>query len=94
MVDVFLLSKPPGSTRAELCFKLMERSNEPVIYLFGDGVFHLLRAFEIPADRIIICKEDALKRGLPAGEGAYGQDEFYNRLVNEMMETADHVYTF
>jgi hypothetical protein len=94
MVDLFLLSKPPGSTRAELCFRLMERSNDPVIYLFGDGVFHLLRISEIPAGRIVICKEDAQKRGLAAGAGAYGQDEFYDRLVNEIMETADHVYTF
>jgi hypothetical protein len=94
MVDLFLLSKPPGSIRAEVCFKLMERSIDPAIYLFGDGVFHVIRASEIPAGRIIICKEDASKRGLPTGAGAYEQDEFYDRLVNEMMETADHVYAF
>jgi sulfur transfer complex TusBCD TusB component (DsrH family) len=94
MTDLFLLTKPPGSTRAELCFKLMERSSDPVIYLFGDGVFHLLSPAEIPADRVIICKEDASARGVPAGACAYGQDEFYDRLVHEMMETADHVYTF
>lgn len=94
MTDLFLLTKPPGSPRAELCFKLMERSDNPAIYLFGDGVFHLLSTPEIPAGRISICKEDALARGVPAGAGAYGQDVFYDRLVNEMMETADHVYTF
>lgn len=94
MVDLFLLSKPPGSIRSELCFKLMERSHDPVLYLFGDGVFHTISASQIPADRIVICKEDASRRGLPSGEGAYGQDEFYDRLVDEMMETADHVYTF
>jgi sulfur relay protein TusB/DsrH len=94
MTDLFLLTKPPGSTRAELCFKLVERSSDPIIYLFGDGVFHLLSAQKIPAGRIIVCKDDALARGVPAEAGAYGQDEFYDRLVNEMMETSDHVYTF
>jgi sulfur relay protein TusB/DsrH len=94
VADLFLLSKPPGSIRAELCFKLMERSDNPVIYLVGDGVFHLNGAQKIPVKRIIICKDDASARGVPADAGAYGQVEFYDRLVHEMMETSDHVYSF
>jgi tRNA 2-thiouridine synthesizing protein B len=94
MTDLFLLTKPPGSTRAELCFKLMERSGDPVLYLAGDGVFHLLGASQIPVGRIIVCRDDALARGVPAGTAASGQDEFYDRLVNEMMEIADNVYAF
>jgi sulfur transfer complex TusBCD TusB component (DsrH family) len=94
MTDLFLLSKPPGSVRAELCFKLMERSENPVIYLFGDGVFHLIVKTQIPAGRIVISQEDASARGVPAGTGALDKDEFYDRLVHEMMETSEHVYTF
>jgi hypothetical protein len=94
MADLFLLSKPPGSIRAELCFKLMERSDNPVIYLVGDGVFHLIGTQQIPAVRIITSKDDASARGVPVKAGAYGQDEFYHRLVHEIMETSDHVYSF
>jgi len=94
MTDVFILTKPPGSTRAELCFTLMERSTDPELYLIGDGVFHLIKPTGIPAGTIITCKDDALTRGIPAEEGAYPRDEFYERLVTGMMENSDHVYSF
>jgi hypothetical protein len=84
MADLFMLSKPPGSTRAKLCFEFVKRSDDPVLYLFSDGVF-----------RLIICRDDALTRGvLIEDDGAYGQDEFYERMVHDMMEDADHVYSF
>ena len=42
MTDLFMLTKPPGSTRAKLCLELVKRSRDPVLYLFCDGVFHLV----------------------------------------------------
>ena len=42
MADVFLLTKAPSSSRSELCFKLMQHSQNAKLYLAGDGVYHLL----------------------------------------------------
>ena len=94
MTDFFILTKPPGSTRAELCFALMKRSADPKLYLIGDGVFHLVKPDGIPAGKVITCKDDALTRGVSAGEGAYARDEFYDLLVTGMMENPGHVYSF
>ena len=95
MTDLFMLSKPPGSTRAKLCFEFVKRSDDPVLYLFCDGVFHLIRKQEIPKARLVVCRDDALTRGVPIeDESAFGQDEFYERMVHDMMENVDHVYSF
>lgn len=95
MTDLFMLSKPPGTTRAKLCFDLLKRSDDPVLYLCCDGVFHLIRKQEIPDTRMVICRDDALTRGVPVGDGnALDQNEFYEHMVRDMMENADQVYTF
>ena len=95
MADIFMLTKPPGSTRSKLCVELVKRSRDPVLYLFSDGVFHLVRKQELPKVRIVICRDDALTRGVPVDDdNACSQDEFYERMVHDMMEEADQVYTF
>jgi hypothetical protein len=95
MTDLFMLTKPPGSARAKLCLELVKRSRDPVLYLFCDGVFHLVGKQELPKARIVICRDDALTRGVPIeDDSTCSQDEFYERMVHDMMEDADRVYTF
>ena len=97
-MDIFLLTKPPGSTRAELCFKLLERSANARLYLAGDGVYWLLDKLELdllPADRVFACQEDLEARGVH-GEGASltVPECFYENLVNDLMQDAIRVYAF
>ena len=95
-MDIFLLTKPPGSTRAEICLKLLERSADARLYLAGDGVYLLLDKLDLlPADRVFACQEDLEARG-DHGEGASltVPECFYEHLVNDLMQDAIRVYAF
>jgi tRNA 2-thiouridine synthesizing protein B len=99
---IFLLTKPPGSERTKLCLRLMERTNAAVLYLAGDGVFNLLgdsldvlaaAAVQSPV-RIYACREDMQARGLKSAGKATVLDDFYDRLVADMMDDENRVYSF
>lgn len=97
MTDVFLLTRTLGEPRSDLCFELMEYSENPKLYLAGNGVFHLLNFQNLsilPVREILACREDILARGIPLMDEIIVPDDFYGRLVEDMMETADHVYVF
>jgi len=94
--DIFLLTKPPKSERTELCLSLMEHSEDPVLYLAGDGVYNLLDEAlmrEWPG-RIMACNEDLEARGLQAEEGVRVPEDFYQLLVEEMVAEGSRIYSF
>jgi tRNA 2-thiouridine synthesizing protein B len=94
MADLFLLTKAPREPRSELCFELMEHSENPKLYLAGDGVYHLLNRSALSAWETLACREDILARGLPLTDDVAVPDDFYRQLVTDMMENSDHVYVF
>ena len=94
--DIFLLTKPPKSERTELCLSLMEHSEDPVLYLAGDGVYNLLDEAlmrEWPG-KVMACNEDLEARGLQAGEGVRVPEDFYQLLVEEMVAEGSRIYSF
>jgi len=94
--DIFLLTRPPRSERTELCFRLMEHGEDPVLYLAGDGVYNLLDEAlmgELPG-RVLACKEDLEARGVQAGEGVRVPVDFYQLLVEEMISEGSRIYSF
>jgi tRNA 2-thiouridine synthesizing protein B len=93
---VFLLTKPPNSERAKLCFQLVERSKNAVLYLSGDGVFNLLdhSVKALPPGSIYACKEDMDARGVQPENTAISLVEFYEQLVEDMMVQGEKVYAF
>ena len=94
--DVFLLTKPPGSDRSELCMKLLARRERARLYLAGDGVYHLLdRGSDLPPScEVCACKEDVAARGIVPRKGAEVVEDFYDRLVVEFMEGTGGVFSF
>ena len=95
-MDVFLLTKPPQSERSELCQKLLARSEESRLYLAGDGVYHLLsQAVEIqPSCEVLACKEDVAARGVVSRRRVDIREDFYERLVEDVMEGDGRFFTF
>ncbi len=105
---IFLLTKTPQSERARLCLQLAKQSKNAVLYLAGDGVYHLLAGVvgscdapalaaalsALPGDRIIASKEDLEARGVQAEYKATVPDDFYGRLVDDMMQDGSRIYTF
>ena len=94
--DIFLLTNPPQSKRAELCLRLMEHGEDPVLYLAGDGVYNLLDEAlmrEWPG-KVMACNEDLEARGLQAGEGVRVPEDFYQLLVEEMVAEGSRIYSF
>lgn len=105
---IFLLTKTPQSERARLCQQLARQSKNAVLYLAGDGVFNLLAEVvgpydapalattlaALPVDRIIASKEDLEARGVQAEDKAVVPDDFYGRLVDDMMQESSRIYTF
>ncbi len=93
---IFLLTKPPGSDRAKLCFLLMKLSKNPILYLAGDGVYNLLNELidYLPHDSIYVCKEDMDARGVQSTDAIILIDNFYESLVKGMMYFSDRVYAF
>lgn len=94
MVDIFLLTKAPREQRSELCFKLMERSDSPKLYLVGDGIYNLLNIVDPSAYKAVACREDVLARGLSQMADVAMPDDFYGELVKDIMENSEHVFTF
>jgi tRNA 2-thiouridine synthesizing protein B len=94
MAEIFLLTKTPGAPRSELCFKLMEHSENPKLYLAGDGIYHLLNTSGLPAQDILASREDILARGLPLTDDIAMPNDFYGQLVKDIMENSIHVYVF
>jgi tRNA 2-thiouridine synthesizing protein B len=96
MAEIFILTKPPIASRSELCFKLMERSENAKLYLAGDGVYHLLNmsAMPITTEETVACGEDILARGLPITDDIVIPEDFYGQLVRDMMENSIKVYIF
>ncbi len=93
--DIFLLTKPPGNPRSELCFKLIARSEASRLYLAGDGVYHLLAGIEVlPSCGIYACKEDLEARAVRSGKEVTVPEDFYAVLVEDLMEHCDNEYTF
>jgi tRNA 2-thiouridine synthesizing protein B len=94
--DVYLLTKPPGSERSELCMKLLARSQRSKLYLVGDGVYHLLDGGGVfpPSCEVRACKEDVAARGVVARIRAEVTEEFYEILVEDMMEGDGRFFTF
>jgi len=92
MTEVFLLTKAPSSARSKLCLKMVEASDDPRLYLAGDGVYHLLG--NLPLGKVTACKEDILARGISSPGGASVPEDFYSQLVDEVMEKASRVYSF
>ncbi len=92
--DIFLLTKPPSSERAKLCMLLIMRSDDAILYLAGDGVYNLLgdSLAALPKERILACREDVEARGIQAGDRAMIVDDFYERLVNNIMHS-EKLYT-
>lgn len=95
MTDIFLLTKPPGASRSNLCFRLMEYSQNVDLWLAGDGVYHLLNLSDLPVqvEKIEACREDILARGLEPVEGV-AEPDFFDRFVKAMMENSEKVYVF
>jgi sulfur relay protein TusB/DsrH len=95
--EIFLLTKPPNSDRAGLCFQLLEHSKNAVLYLAGDGVYILLDAAfleALPKERILACREDLLARGLQAEGRATVPENFYELLVEDMMSEESRILAF
>ncbi len=93
--DLFLLTKPPLSSKSELCLKLASSSENARLYLVGDGVYHLLTGIEEQSEfRIYACKEDLEARAIRAREKVIIPDDFYAALVEDIMENCRHAYTF
>ena len=94
--DIFLLTKPPHSTRAEICLKLVARAGNVRLYLAGDGIYHLLTGIEerLPECKVYSCKEDLEARAIKAGEKVTVPDDFYVKFIDDVMEYCRHEYTF
>ena len=95
-LDVFLLTKPPKSDRARICLQLLLRSENAVLYLAGDGVYNLLgdALKALPKERIFACKEDLEARGIQPSETMAIPNDFYERLVEDIMLEGNRIYTF
>jgi tRNA 2-thiouridine synthesizing protein B len=48
----------------------------------------------LPRDKIMACREDLLARGISADGKATVPANFYELLVNDMMEEGSRIYTF
>jgi tRNA 2-thiouridine synthesizing protein B len=93
--DVFLLTKPPHNSRADLCLKLAGRSGNLRLYLAGDGVYHLLAGIEeMPGFKVYACQQDLEARAIKAGEKVIVPDDFYAVFVEDVMEHCRRAYTF
>ena len=94
--DIFLLTKPPYNDRTRLCFKMIERSGDAILYLVGDGVYNLMsKSIEIlPRERVFACREDMDARGIQAREKATILADFYQHFAEDIMGLRRRIYTF
>jgi tRNA 2-thiouridine synthesizing protein B len=96
MPNTFLLTKPHMHPRADLCFKLLGRTEDARLYLCEDGIYCLLDGLEalLPAERIFPSKEDVQARGVHAGDKVVLPDDFYGKMVEDIMACSGYVYAF
>jgi len=93
--DVFLLTKNPFSQRSQLCLKLISCSGNAIIYLLGDGVYHLLSGIEkFSGCKVYVCKEDIEARAVKPSENVTVLENFQLDLVDTIMEHCRHMYSF
>jgi sulfur relay protein TusB/DsrH len=100
-IDIFLLTKPPQNNITRLCYKLLAQSDDAVLYLAGDGVYNLfggsiesLGGSNSPIKRIIACKEDMQARGVPSDGKVTESSDFFELLVEEMMDEKNRIHVF
>jgi tRNA 2-thiouridine synthesizing protein B len=93
---IFLLTKPPNSERTKLCFRLIEQSNNPVLYLAGDGVYNLVCSSidNLAHGRIYACVEDMEARGIQSDDAVILPVDFYGQLVKDAMLCSHRLFTF
>lgn len=93
---IFFLTKPPDSERTRLCFRLIEQSENAILYLAGDGVYNLLSSSIdlLPDHRIRSCREDLEARGVQSEDAAVLTDNFYSQLVKDMMLCGNRIFVF
>lgn len=91
------MTRPPRSSRAELCLGMILHSQSAVLYLAGDGVYNLIDIPSLklhPNVRVIACKEDAMARGIDMGDWADNPDNFYELLAADMISDGSRIYAF
>ncbi|MDH7597627.1 MAG: DsrH/TusB family sulfur metabolism protein [Methanothrix sp.] len=90
MSSVFILTKPPGNPRAELCLRMLSRNFR--LYLLGDGVYNILtgRLDDIAGD-VFAFTRDLRERGVSAA-GIKEIDD-YSLMVDDIM-SAESVFAF
>ncbi len=95
-VDIFFLTKPPNHDRARLCWKMISQSKNAVLYLAGDGVYNLFCAAinGIPGENIFVCREDVEARGVQMEKRAIVLSDFYEQMVENMMNEKNCLFTF
>ncbi|HML25321.1 MAG TPA: DsrH/TusB family sulfur metabolism protein [Methanomethylovorans sp.] len=95
-MDIFLLTKPPNHDRARLCWKLIAQSKNPVLYLAGDGVYNLFCSAinDIPRENIFVCREDVEARGVQLEEKVMILGDFYEQMVEDIMDENNQTFTF
>lgn len=90
MSSVFILTKPPGSPRAELCLKMLGRRFR--LYLIGDGVYNILTGrLDGVAGDVFAFAQDLRERGVSSA-GVKELDD-YGIMVDDIMN-ADSVFAF
>ncbi|MDI9616175.1 MAG: DsrH/TusB family sulfur metabolism protein [Methanothrix sp.] len=90
MSHVFILTKPPGSPRAELCLKMLSGSFR--LYLIGDGVYNILTGrLDGVAGDVFAFAQDLRERGVSSA-GINELDD-YGIMVDDIMN-ADGVFAF
>ncbi|HOK58401.1 DsrH/TusB family sulfur metabolism protein [Methanothrix sp.] len=90
MSSVFILTKPPGSPRAELCLRMLGGNFR--LYLLGDGVYNILtgRLGGVAGD-VFAFTQDLRERGVsPAG---IKEIDDYSVMVDDIM-SAESVFAF
>ncbi|WP_167848782.1 DsrH/TusB family sulfur metabolism protein [Methanolobus halotolerans] len=94
--DVFLLTKSPDHVRTRLCWRLITQSENVVLYLTGDGVYNLLcpSVQKLPPKKILVCKEDQKARGVQIEGIVITLIDFYDRMIEDIMDEKNKVYVF
>lgn len=94
--DVFFLTRPPNHDRARLCWKLIAQSENAVLYLAGDGVYNLFCSAikDLPQEKILVCREDVEARGVQVEERAIVLIDFYEQMVENIMNERNRIITF
>lgn len=90
MSSVFILTKPPGSRRAELCIRMLNSNSR--LYLLGDGVYNILTGrLDGVAGDVFAFTQDLRERGVSAA-GVKELDD-YSVMIEDIM-SAESVFAF